>query len=133
MGNKNMNMRHRQSGMSALGVLAIMIMVGFFAMCGIKMVPAYMEYLTVKQVVTGVATEFESGVASIPDLRRKIANLFNTNQIYALSPRDVKVFRKKRVTYIDANYEFRTPIAWRIDGVMKFDDLKFVVGEAVPE
>jgi len=128
-----MNTRHRQSGMSALGILVIMIMVGFFAMCAIKMVPAYMEYLTVKQVVSGTATEFEADVVTIPELRRKIANLFNTNQIYALSPRDVKVFRKKGVTYIDAGYEFRTTIGWRIDAVMKFNDLKYTVGEAAPK
>jgi len=128
-----MNMRHRQSGMSAIGMLAIAIMIGFFVMCGVRMVPPYLEYLTVKQLVTKVATEKAAGDVTIPAIRRRLANLFNTNQIYALQPRDVKVYRKDGKTYIDASYEVRTPVAGKVDAIMNFDDLKFIVGEAVPE
>jgi len=127
------NMRNRQSGMSVIGMLVIGIMVGFFAMCGLKITPPYLEYLTVKKIVSGTASEFEAETVTIPELRRKIANLFNTNQVYALSPRDVKVYRKKGKTYIDAGYEFRTPIVWRIDAIVKFNDLKYTVGEAAAD
>ncbi len=97
------------------------------------MVPPYLEYLTVKQLVTKVATEKAAGDVTISALRLRIANLFNTNQIYALQPRDVKVYRKDGKTYIDASYEVRTPVAGKVDAIMNFDDLKFIVGEAVPE
>jgi hypothetical protein len=127
-----MNMRHRQSGMSVIGMLSIGIMVGFFAMCAIRMVPPYLEYLTVKEIITKVATEKAAGDVTIPDLRRRIDNLFNTNQVYALAPRDVKVYRKDGKTYIDASYEVRTPVAGRIDSIMNFDDLKLVVGIPAP-
>ena len=123
-----MNMRHRQSGMSVIGMLSIGVMVGFFAMCAIRMVPPYLEYLSVKEIITKVATEKASGDVTIPQIRRRIENLFNTNQIYALAPRDVKVFRKDGKTYIDASYEVRTPVAGRVDSIMNFDDLKLVVG-----
>ena len=128
-----MNMRHSQSGMSVIGMLVIGIMVGFFVMCAVRMVPPYMEYLTVKQIVSKVASEKAAGDVTIPDLRRRIANLFNTNQIYALQPRDVKVYRKDGKTYVDASYEVRTPVAGKIDAIMNFDDLKFVVGDPAPE
>jgi hypothetical protein len=127
-----MNMRHRQSGMSVIGMLIIGIMVGFFAMCAIRMVPPYLEYLSVKEIITKVATEKVAGDVTIPDLRRRIDNLFNTNQIYALAPRDVKVYRKDGKTYIDASYEVRTPVAGRVDSIMNFDDLKFLVGIPAP-
>ncbi len=128
-----MNMRHSQSGMSVIGMLAIGIMVGFFIMCGVRMMPPYMEYLTVKQIVSKVASENAAEDVTIPDLRRRIANLFNTNQIYALQPRDVKVYRKDGKTYVDASYEVRTPVAGKVDAIMNFDDLKFVVGDPAPE
>jgi hypothetical protein len=129
-----MKMRHRQSGMSVLGMLVIAIMLGFFAMCAMRMTPPYMEYLTVKKIVSETATEETDGaVRTIPDIRRRIGNLFNTNQIYALSPRDIKVYRKEGITYIDASYEVRTPVFGRIDSIMNFDDLKYVVGEPLQE
>jgi len=119
--------------MSVIGMLAIGIMVGFFVMCGVRMIPPYMEYLTVKQIVGKVASEKAAEDVTIPDLRRRIDNLFNTIQIYARSPRDVKVYRKDGKTYVDASYEVRTPVAGKVSAIMNFDDLKFVVGDPVPE
>jgi hypothetical protein len=124
-----MNTRQRQSGMSILGILSIMLMVGFFIMCAIRMVPPYLEYLSVKDIIARLAMEPEAATQGNGDFRRKIANIFNTNQIYLLDPKDVEVYSKSGKTYIDANYEARLPIVWRIDAVLKFDDLLYAVGE----
>jgi hypothetical protein len=127
-----MNIRQRQSGMSILGILIIGIMVGFFVMCGLRLAPSYFEYLTVKDVITSVATEQEADKKSIRELRRKLENLLNTNQVYGIDPRDVEIYRKDGKTYIDGNYEARIPVAGRIDAVMRFDDLKLQVGQPAP-
>jgi hypothetical protein len=127
-----MNIRQRQSGMSILGILIIGIMVGFFVMCGLRLAPSYFEYLTVKDVITAVATEHEADKKSIRELRRKLENLLNTNQVYGIDPRDVEIYRKDGKTYIDGNYEARIPVAGRIDAVMRFDDLKLQVGQPAP-
>ena len=122
----------RQSGMSMLGILAILLMVGFFAMCAIRISPPYFEYLSVKNIVSNVAVAPESAQESIRDIRRALDSNFNTNQIYELDAKDVNIYRKSGKTYIDANYEVRLPIIWRIDAVVRFDDLLYVVGEAEP-
>ena len=119
----------RQRGMSLLFLIIIALMVGFFAMCAIRMFPLYFEYLSVREIVTKVAGEYDPKTNTIADIRRKLDNLFNTNQIYAIKPRDVEVFREEGDTYIDASYEARVPLFWRFDAVMKFDDLKYVAGE----
>lgn len=124
-----MNMPKRQAGMSIPGMLAIAIMVGFFVMCAIRMVPSYFEYLTVKEIVTKVATEFNPEEDTIADIRRKLANLLNTNQVYGIQPREIEVFRKDGKTYIDARYEVRIPVMGRIDAVMNFDDLEMQAGQ----
>ena len=127
-----MHMRQRQLGMSALGILAIMLMVGFFVMCTIRMVPPFLEYLSVKDIISKIAMEYDPDEENVADARRKIANVFNSNQIYLLDPRDVEVFNRLGKTYIDANYEVRLPILWRIDAVLKFDDLLYEVGNPRP-
>ena len=123
-----MNMRKRQAGMLIPGMLAIAIMVGFFVMCAIRMVPGYFEYLTVKEIVTKVAAEFNPEQDSIQDIRRKLANMLNTNQVYGIQPGEIEVFRKDGKTYIDARYELRVPVMGRIDAVMNFDDLEIQAG-----
>lgn len=124
--------RRRESGMSLLGTLCVLFMLGFFAMCLIRMAPTYFEYLTVKSIISKIAIENDPGVESNASIRRKIASVFNSNQIYQLAPKDVQIYRSKGKTYIDADYEVRLPIAWRIDVVLKFDDLLYQVGNPEP-
>jgi hypothetical protein len=123
-----MNTRHSQAGMSIPGMLLIAAMVGFFVMCAVRMVPHYFEYLSVREIITTIARDHDEEVENIPDIRRRIATVFNTNQIYDLAPKDVEVFRRKGETIIDASYEVRIPIMGRIDAVMNFDDLEYVAG-----
>jgi hypothetical protein len=127
-----MNTRQRQAGMSVLGMLSILAMVGFFVMCVIRMTPSYIEYLSVRDIIARMAMESDMNKEGISDIRRKIANIFNSNQIYLLDPRDVEVYAKDGKTYIDSNYEVRLPIMWRIDAVLKFDDLLYEVGNPRP-
>lgn len=127
-----MKLRQRQTGISVLGMLAIAIMVGFFVMCGLKLAPSYFEYLSVREIMGKVAVEDADESESIADIRRRIANLLNTNQVYGLKPQDVDVFREEGKTYIDASYEVRIPVVWRIDAVLRFDDLKYQLGSGEP-
>lgn len=124
--------RQSQSGMSLLGMLTVAIMVGFFVMCVIRMSPAYFEYLSVRRIVESIATEPGAKELSTSEIRRRIANQFNTNQIYELKPKEVEVFRRQGETYIDANYEVRIPVMGRIDAMLRFDDLLYVMGSATP-
>ncbi len=127
-----MNTRQRQFGMSIPGILVIMIMVGFFAMCGLRMSAPYFEYLSVKKIISDISAGHDADKKSIRQIRRKIGDIFNTNQIYELDYKDVEVFRKNGKTYIDANYEVRVPIMGRIDAIMSFDDLIFQIGNPEP-
>ena len=127
-----MNTRRRQSGMSIPGILVIMIMVGFFVMNAIRMAPPYFEYLSVKNIISNIALDFEADKASIREIRVKIANVFNSNQIYELEPKDVDLYRNKGTMDIDARYEVRLPVMGPIDAVLVFDDLLYVLGSPDP-
>ncbi|MEQ8800568.1 MAG: DUF4845 domain-containing protein, partial [Haliea sp.] len=85
-------------------------------------------YFTIRDVVTRVAAEHDPATDTIADIRRKLANLFNTNQIYGLKPSEVEVFRKDGKTYIDASHEARIPLFGKIDVVIRFDDLEREAG-----
>lgn len=127
-------MRHvnRQSGVSTLGILAILAVFGFIALCAIRMIPPYFEFLSVKRIVSNIALEPETQGMSNRQIRRRIENIFHSNQIYGLKASEVDIIRKRGVTYIDARYEVREPLLWRIDAVMRFDDLLYQLGETKP-
>lgn len=124
-----MKLRQCQKGMSIPGMLIIAIMVGFFIMAAIRLVPPYVEHLSVKKIVQEVAREHDPNSQSTAKIRRALGMQFNTSQIYGLKVEDIDIYRKKGKTYIDANYEVRVPMVGPIDAVIKFDDLLFIAGQ----
>jgi hypothetical protein len=127
-----MGLRRQQRGMSILGMLAILIMVGFFVMCIIRMAPSYYEFLSVRDIVTRMVNDPETKELSIGSIRRRLETIFHTNQITDADARKMEIYRKKGDVFIDAGYEVRLPIFWRIDAVMVFDDLHYKVGDPTP-
>lgn len=123
-----MNQPSQQRGMSIPSMLLVLAMVGFFVMCAIRMAPRYFEYLSIKEIVSTVAREYNPDEDDLPDIRRRLAAMFNTNQINDLQPKDVEVFHKDGKTYIDASYEARVPVMGIVEAVMVFDDLKIETG-----
>jgi len=86
-------------------------------------VPSYLEYLTIKDLITRAAEEHDPRTETVTDLRSRLAKLLNTNQVKDTTIGDIEVYRERGVIVIDANYEKRFPLFWILDGVMKFEDL----------
>ena len=124
-----MKTHRKQGGMGLLGLLLIAIMVGFFVMSGIRIAPGYIEYLSIRDIVIRVAEEYKEDEDTISDIRRKLADYFNTNQIKAIDSREVEITREDGRVVIDASYEDRIPLVWRVDAIVKYDDLSFIAGE----
>lgn len=122
-----------QRGMGLLGMLTIATMAGFFAMAGIKITPGYFEYQVIKQNVIRAAEEYDEDRDTLGDIRRDLQTFFNTNQVKLLDARDILIERKEGKVVINANFEHRIPLLWRIDAVVKYDDLTFIAGETYSE
>ncbi|WOJ93918.1 DUF4845 domain-containing protein [Congregibacter variabilis] len=119
----------RQQGMGMLSMLIIATMVGFFVMSGIRIAPGLIEYQTIRELVIEAAEGFNDDEDTIADIRRHLAGSFNMNQIQTIGPRDVEITREDGKVMINANYEDRIPLFWRLDAVVKYDDLVFIAGE----
>jgi len=89
----------------------------------LRVVPSYLEYLTIRDLITRAAEEHDPRTETVTDLRSRLAKFFNTNQVKDTTVGDVEVYRERGVIVIDANYEKRFPLFWILDGVMKFEDL----------
>ena len=110
-------------GFSIWVALINLLLLGALLVMALRVVPSYMEYLTIKDLITRAADEYDPGSESVSDLKIRLAKLLNTNQIYDTSIDDIEVYRERGAIVIDANYEKRFPAFWILDGVMKFEDL----------
>jgi hypothetical protein len=117
-------MRHaRAQGFNLWAVSINLLLLGALLVMALRIVPSYMEYLTIKDLITRAAAEHDSHSETVTDLRVRLAKLLNTNQIYDTSFDDIEVYRERGAIVIDANYEKRFPLFWILDGVMRFEDL----------
>jgi len=118
-----------QRGATLISMLLLAVLVGSFVTMGLRLAPAYLEYRSVRSVLASVAADASLRDAPVRETTRRIDSLFNTNQIKALRPSDVKVTRDRGTLQIDGRYEVRTHLIANVDAVVRFEDLVFVVGE----
>ena len=100
-----------------------LLLLGAILVMALRVVPSYLEYLTVRDLITRAAEEHDPRTETLTDLRSRLVKLLNTNQVKDTKIGEIEVYRERGVIVIDANYEKRFPLFWILDGVMKFEDL----------
>lgn len=113
-------MKRTQSGMTLLGFIVVLAVVGLFAYVGMKLFPMYSEFFAVKSALKGMAVE--AGIADRDPA--KIQDLF-FRRLYIsyaenVKPENVKVTRIDNGWKMDVNYEVRKQLIANLDVVGKF-------------
>ena len=116
-----------QRGFSFLGMALIICLFAGALVLLLRVVPPYIEYRSVYNVITRAGAEYNADRDSLGDLRTRIRKLLMTSQVYDITADDIDIYREKGRVVIDANYEVRFHLLWRLDGVMVFDDLVVTV------
>jgi hypothetical protein len=113
-------MKRTQRGMTLMGFIIVLAVVGVFVYMGMKVIPMYSEYYAVKQSVNGLANE--PGVAGM-DVA-KIRDLFFRRLYVSYSENvkteNVKLRRKEAGWLMTVDYEVRRPLVANLDVVGKF-------------
>lgn len=114
-------MKRQQRGMSLIGFILVLGVVGVFAYMGMKLIPMYSEYYTVKQSLQGIANE--PGITTQDPARIKDLFFRRLYVSYAenVKPEHVKITRRDAGYVITVNYEVRRPLIANIDVVGRFD------------
>ena len=114
-------MKRKQSGLSLVGFLVVLAVVGFAAYVGMKLFPMYQEYYSVSTAMKGLANE--PGVADMDP--NKVQDLFfrrlYINYSENVKPQNVKFERTEGGWKMRVNYEVRRPLVGNLDVVGRFD------------
>ena len=114
-------MKRKQSGLSLVGFLVVLAVVGFAAYVGMKLFPMYQEFYSVQSAMKGLANE--PGVADMDPA--KVQDLFfrrlYINYSENVKPQNVKFERVEGGWKMRVNYEVRRPLVGNLDVVGRFD------------
>jgi hypothetical protein len=114
-------MKSRQSGLTLIGFLFVLLIAGFFAYMAMKLVPAYMSYFSLSKAMTQVSTESVDGKTQ-NDIRRDF--MFKLSFQYAdelIKPQNITFVRKQGGTDMQVVYDQRIHFVYNIDFLLHFE------------
>ncbi|OOG56276.1 DUF4845 domain-containing protein [Rhodanobacter sp. C03] len=116
-------MKSKQSGVTLIGFLIIMAVVGFFAYIGMKLLPSYSEYMGVVKAMNQIASEGTDG-KTLDAIRREL--FFKMNFQYVddatIKPADITIQRNSGgANLLNVNYDKQIPFMYNIDFLLHFD------------
>lgn len=112
-------MKRTQQGMTLIGFILVLAVAGVFIYMGMKLIPMYSEYYSVKQAMEGLSQEGAGGydAAKVKDLFfRRLYTSYSDN----VKPENVKLIRKDSGWMMTVDYEVRRPLIANIDVVGHF-------------
>ena len=115
-----MTFRKRQQGLGFAGVIFLLIGIVFVAIIGMKLVPAYIEYFTIKKAITGMTQSGELRGASVADVRKAFDRRTAIDDITAVTPADLEITKDGNDVVISFAYEKRIPLFYNISVLIDF-------------
>ena len=122
-----MQLRSRQTGLGMIQWAAIISVAGLLGLCAFRLVPIYLDHITIRQVVKNAAEDPESRKMSAAEIRKSMQGAFLTNRIETIKLKDIKFKTDRGLITMDASYEVRVPLIYNIDAVVKFDNLVYEI------
>jgi Domain of unknown function (DUF4845) len=110
----------RQRGMGFLGVLALLVGIIFLAIIGMKLVPAYIEYFTIKKAVASITQSGQLRNATVADVRRAFEMRQAVDDFTAVGPKDLEISKDGNEIVISFAYEKRIPLFYNISVLIDF-------------
>ena len=113
-------LQSQQRGLSMIGFLFVAVVLVFVAMLAMKLVPAYIEFFSVKKILATMGRESDLRSKSNADIRSDFVNRANVSYVTVVKPEELTIDRSSGVPVISADYEFRTKLFGNASLVVDF-------------
>ena len=115
-------MQHRQRGMTMLGILVLVVVVGAWVYAGIRLVPKYLTYMKIASTLEKVRDEYDSNPGSTEFMLRKaIERHFDIEMVEVISANEIIIKKEGGEFTMTADYEEVVPLAGNVSFLVDFD------------
>jgi hypothetical protein len=109
----------RQRGLTMFGFLFTAVVLVMIAMVAMKVVPAYIQFFSVKKVLAAMEQGGLEGKTNA-EIRSDFDRRANVDYITAVKGTDLVITRERGGPRVGADYEFRTPLVGNVSLVIDF-------------
>ncbi len=110
----------REAGMTAVGLIVLVVFIGLFAFAAIRLTPVYLNYMKVAGVIDGVFKEFDSQNPTRAVIRTSISRRFDVESVSVITFRDIKVTPDSGGFLVEADYDHTTPFIGNVKFTVSF-------------
>lgn len=120
---------NKQRGITLIGFIMLLAVIGVFLFVGFKLFPVYSEYYSAVTDLNAVCRESDAPNASLQEMRSKLDRRFNISYVSSIdTKKDIKIIKEGDMKLLNINYEVRRPLIYNLDFVAKFDVTEPMVG-----
>ncbi len=113
---------YHQRGMTGIGWLMVLMVLGFFVFLILKIGPTYMEHYSIRSVLHSFDADTSLAKKSPRMLRQMIRNRLKINSVYDFDMHNLKIKKRPDRFDIDLSYDVRKPLVGNIDVLISFKD-----------
>jgi hypothetical protein len=113
-------MQQQQRGLTMFSFLFFAVVFIAIAMLAMKLVPAYIEFFSVKKILATMGQDAGLKSKTNADIRSDFSKRASVGYVTVVKPEDINVKRQAGVPVISVEYEFRTKLVGNISLVVDF-------------
>ena len=114
-------MKQRQRGMTFLGILTILVILGFAFYMALRLVPVYLEYMEVARAMNQVRDEHAAIQTSAQMIRNSLERRWDVEDIKRIGWKEIDISKTTDGFDVTASYEAEEPFVANVYLLVKFD------------
>ena len=116
------DMKMQQGGMTAIGFIGVLLMIAFFTLIVLKLMPIYYENFKINSALKSLKDEEGISEKTNGEIQNIIMRRFRIDNIQRIALDDMEINRDRNGIAIDIDYEIRDPFFANVDVVVYFKD-----------
>ena len=113
--------RRRQQGLTFIGLLCILALVGAIGYAGIRLAPLYLNYMKVARSLEATASELKSDNPDPGAIRRSLERHWQIEDISSVDSKDVEIVKNEAGVSLHVVYDDSAPYVDNVSLTVHFD------------
>lgn len=111
-----------QKGMTAIGMLGLLVLIGFVLMLAVKSMPSYMQQFKVSSAMKNLVDDSRIKGADAKAIRTLLEKKFSVDDVEGIGKDNIILSATKTGYNLQIKYERRVPMVGNVDAVYMFDE-----------
>jgi len=117
------NFLSRQKGLTLVGFLSVLFLIGFFSLLALKIGPVYLEHYKVASSLESLKTENDIALKSREEILTLLQRRWQVNSVERVTAKDVKITKQGSYLKVQVAYDVAEHVFGNVDALLHFNDL----------